>query len=66
MRKQKTFSELDPEFFEIVIDEDSPTVEATRRRVGETLALWNVDVLVGAEVEATLCPKSNPQTQPNS
>ena len=34
------YRDLDPEFFEVVIDETSPSTDRTRRKVGEALSLW--------------------------
>ncbi len=40
MRKQPAYHDLKPEFFEVVVDEESPSVDRTRRKVGESLSLW--------------------------
>lgn len=40
MRKTLLYRDLNPEFFEQVIDEDSPSVESSKSKVGEALSLW--------------------------
>ncbi len=34
------YCDLSPEFFEVVIDEASPDLDRTRKKVGEALSLW--------------------------
>jgi hypothetical protein len=34
------YRDLAPEFFEVVIDETTPSTDRTRRKVGESLSLW--------------------------
>lgn len=40
LRKTPAYRDLNPEFFEIVVDEASPSADRTRRKVGESLSLW--------------------------
>lgn len=40
LQKTPFYRDLTPEFFEIVIDERSPSTDYTRRKVGESLSLW--------------------------
>jgi hypothetical protein len=40
LRKTACYHDLSPEFFEIVIDAQSPSADQTRRKVGESLSLW--------------------------
>ena len=40
IRKTPSYRAWAPEFFELVIDEVSPSTDRTRRKVGESLSLW--------------------------
>ncbi|MDA1277401.1 MAG: DUF1887 family CARF protein [Verrucomicrobia bacterium] len=40
LQKTSFYHDLSPQFFEIVIDEQSPSADQTRRKVGESLSLW--------------------------
>jgi len=40
LQKTSFYRDLEPEFFEVVIDEASPSPDRTRRKVGESLSLW--------------------------
>ena len=40
LRKTEAYPDWSPEFFEIVIDAQSPSADQTRRKVGESLSLW--------------------------
>jgi len=40
LRRTSAYSNLQPEFVDWVIDETSPDVDRSRRKVGEALALW--------------------------
>jgi len=39
LQKTPFYRDLAPEFFEVVIDEASPSTDRTRRKVGESLSL---------------------------
>jgi hypothetical protein len=40
IRKTSQYRDLTPEFFDVVIDEVSPSTDRTRSQVGESLSLW--------------------------
>jgi hypothetical protein len=40
LRMTPAYRDLDPEFFEVVIEEASPSADRARRKVGESLSLW--------------------------
>src|SRR6266436_1440524 len=40
IRKQPDYRDLNPEFYEEVIDEESPSADTARRKVGAALSLW--------------------------
>lgn len=40
LRNQAAFADYEPEFFAVEIGEAMPSVDATRRKVGEALSLW--------------------------
>jgi hypothetical protein len=40
LRATAPYRDLNPEFFEMIIDEASPDTDRTRRKVGEAISLW--------------------------